>query len=188
MAATIHSLFPQVMPDIEAFTVYPCYAEFDAPLVGGKYLFGSYYTPAVNFGKLLQGQFGVIAGVMISANCAPADFTQALDKPLQLRVIHGGNKTPVNMAPFPFTEFSQGDNFQLIWKITGSTVQQEESFMLDVSGEVDQLSNMTNNELKLKVTFNFYRVSENELNEKAWKEYLVNKDGKILNTYVVSKK
>ena len=176
------------MPDIEAFTVYPCYAEFDAPLVGGKYLFGSYYTPAVNFGKLLQGQFGVIAGVMISANCAPADFTQALDKPLQLRVIHGGNKTPVNMAPFPFTEFSQGDNFQLIWKITGSTVQQEESFMLDVSGEVDQLSNMTNNELKLKVTFNFYRVSENELNEKAWKEYLVNKDGKTLNTYVVSKK
>lgn len=188
MAATIHSLFPQVMPDIEAFTVYPCYAEFDAPLIAGKYIFSKQTTPPVDFGKLLQGQVGIIAGMMISANCAPADFTQAVDRPLKLRVIHGANKTIVNQAPFPFTEFSQGDNFQLIWKITGATVQQEENFMLEVVGEVDQLSNMTNNELKLKVTFNFFRVSEEALNEKGFTEFRVNKGGEILDTYVVRKK
>lgn len=188
MAATIHSLFPQVMPDIEAFTVFPCYAEFSAPVVSGKYVFSEMTTPSVDFGKLLQGQIGVIAGVMISANCQPADFAQAVDKPLKLQVIHGGNLTPVNMAAFPFTEFSQGDNFQLMWKITGSTVQQEEAFKLSVTGEVDQLSNMTNSELKIKVTFNFIRVSEKELNEKSLVEYLVNKDGEIMSTYVVRKK
>lgn len=158
MAATLQSLFPQIYPDMEGFTVFPCYAEFKAPVIAGKYVFDEYTTPAVDFGKLLQGQTGIIAGVMISANCTPANFAEGVDKPLKLQVIHGGNMTPVNLSPFPFTEFSQGDNFQLQWQITASTLQQEESFKLQVSGEVNQLSGMTYSKLILKVTFNFIRV------------------------------
>lgn len=163
MAATLQSLFPQLVPDMDGITVFPCYAEFSAPVQAGKYVFNEVTTPSVDFGKLLQGQVGIIAGVMISANCQPSDFAEAVDKPLELQVIHGGNMTPVNMAPFPFTEFSQGDNFQLQWEITGASMQQEENFKLAVRGEVDQLSGMSNNELKLKVTFNFIRVGVNKV-------------------------
>lgn len=159
MAATLQSLFPQLKPTPNDFNVFPCYAEFAAPIQSGKYVFSERTTPAVDFGKLLQGQTGIIAGVMISANCTQAQFAEGIEKPLKLQVIHGGNMTPVNMAPFPFTEFAQGDNFQLQWQITGSTMQQEENFKLQVVGEVNQLSGMSSNELILKVTFNFIQVA-----------------------------
>lgn len=163
MAATLQSLFPQIKPDMEGFTVFPCYAEFSAPVIAGKYVFSELTTPSVDFGKLLQGQTGIIAGVMISANCTPANFAEGVDKPLKLQVLHGGNMTPVNMSPFPFTEFSQGDNFQLQWVITAATMKQEENFKLAVSGEVNQLSGMTNSELVLRVAFNFIRVGSHKV-------------------------
>lgn len=163
MAATLQSLFPQIHPNMDGFNVYPCYAEFAAPVKAGKYVFDESTTPAVDFGKLLQGQTGIIAGVMISANCTPAQFAEGVDAPLKLQVIHGGNLTPVNMAPFPFTEFSQGDNFQLQWEITGATMQQEENFKLAVTGDVNQLSGMTNSDLILKVTFNFIRFGSQKV-------------------------
>lgn len=163
MANTIHSLFPYSRNRWNDFTVFPCYTEFSAPVVLGKYIFSEQTTPAVEFGKLLQGQTGIIAGVMISANCSDADFSAAVDKPLKLQILHGGNNTPINMAPFPFTEFSQGDNFTQSWEITGASTKQEENFKLAIDGELDQLQNMTLNELVLKVSFNFIRVGSANL-------------------------
>lgn len=163
MANTIHSLFPYSRNRWKDFTVFPCYAEFSAPVVSGKYIFSEATTPAVDFGKLLQGQTGIIAGVMISANCSNADFSAAVDKPLKLQILHGGNNTPINMAPFPFTEFSQGDNFTQSWEITAATMKQEEDFKLSLSGELEQLQNMTLNELVLKISFNFIRVGSHNL-------------------------
>jgi len=159
MANTLQNLFPFNLNKSKDFTVYPCYVEFSAPVQNGKYIFNVTTTPPVEFGKLLQGQTGVIAGVMIGANCSGDDFTAAIDKPLKLQVLHGGNGTPVNMAPFPFTNFAHGDNFQLQWEPTGTDTKQEESFKLAVTGEVEQLQNMTLNELVLKVSFNFIRVA-----------------------------
>ena len=98
MANTLHSLFPYSRNRWSDFTVFPCYTEFSAPVVSGKYIFSEQTTPAVEFGKLLQGQTGIIAGVMISANCSGADFSAAVDKPLKLQILHGGNNTPINMA------------------------------------------------------------------------------------------
>lgn len=165
MAATLQSLFPFTNNKGEDFTVFPCYTEFSAPVVNGKYIFDENTTPAVEFGKLLQGQTGVIAGVMISANCADDQFTSALEpgKPLKLQVLHGSNNTPINMAPFPFTAFAHGDNFSAQWRIVGASVKQEENFKLAVTGEVDQLSNMTSNELLIRISFNFYRVGTTNL-------------------------
>lgn len=163
MANTLHSLFPYSRNRWNDFTVFPCYTEFSAPVVLGKYIFSEQTTPAVEFGKLLQGQTGIIAGVMISANCSDADFSAAVDKPLKLQILHGGNNTPINMAPFPFTEFSQGDNFTQSWEITGASMKQEESFKLDITGELDQLQNMTLNELVLKISFNFIRIGSANL-------------------------
>lgn len=163
MANTLHSLFPYSRNRWNDFTVFPCYTEFSAPVVLGKYIFSEQTTPAVEFGKLLQGQTGIIAGVMISANCSDADFSEAVDKPLKLQILHGGNNTPINMAPFPFTEFSQGDNFTQSWEITGASTKQEENFKLAISGELDQLQNMSLNELVLKVSFNFIRVGSANL-------------------------
>ena len=163
MANTIHSLFPYSRNRWNDFNVFPCYTEFSAPVVLGKYIFSEATTPAVEFGKLLQGQTGIIAGVIISANCSGADFSAAVDKPLKLQILHGGNNTPINMAPFPFTEFSQGDNFTLSWEITGASTKQEESFKLAIDGELDQLQNMTLNELVLKVSFNFIRIGSANL-------------------------
>lgn len=163
MANTLSSLFPHTCNNWKDFNIFPCYAEFSAPLIAGKYVFNERTTPPVEFEKLLQGQVGYIAGVMISANCTPDQFAAAVDKPLLLRVLHGGNNTPVNQNPFPFTEFSQGDNFTLPWEITAATVQQEEAFKLAVNGELDQLTGMTLNELVLKITFNFIRVGSKNL-------------------------
>lgn len=162
MANTIQSLFPFTKNRAENFNVYPCYCQFSAPVVAGKYVFNSVLTPKVSFGKLLQPQIGIIAGVMISANCSPADFAAAIDSPLLLQVYHGGNRTPVNMKPFPFCEFSQGDNYQEQFICSTTSNKKEEHFLLGIEGEVNQLTGMTNNELVLKVSFNFIRADKQE--------------------------
>lgn len=163
MAATIQSLFPQTDYPGKQFTVYPCNVEFSAGIVAGKYVFSQKTTPAVKFGELLQGQTGIIAGVLISANCSDSDFTKSLNKPLALQVIHGGNRTPVNMAPFYFTSFANGSNFQLQWEITAANTKQADSMLLGVVGEVDQIDNMTDDNLILKIAFNFIRFDGQNL-------------------------
>lgn len=163
MAQTIQSLFPFTENRAEYFNIYPVYLKFSAPIVAGQYVFNETLTPSQVFGKLLQPQKGVIAGVMISANCSESQFTSAIDDPLYLQILHGGNKTPVNMAAFPFCNFTQGDNFQLQWKCSGGSASQEEDFLLQVSGKVNQLTGMTSNELELRIAFNFIRVGIDEL-------------------------
>lgn len=163
MAATIQSLFPLSKVDSKDFIVFPCFLEFSAPVIAGKYVFSESTTPAQKFGKLLQKQTGIIAGVMIAANCPELEFTSAMEKPLLLQIVHGGNKSPVNLSPFPFANFSQAENFQLEWESTGSSIKQEEDFYLAINGEVEQLPNMTNTDLSLKVIFNFIRVGTDKL-------------------------
>lgn len=163
MAQTIQSLFPFTENRAEHFNVYPVYLKFSAPIVAGQYVFNDTLTPSQVFGKLLQPQKGIIAGIMISANCSDSQFTSAIDDPLYLQILHGGNKTPVNMAAFPFSNFTQGDNFQLQWKCSGGSASQEEEFLLQVSGKVNQLTGMTSNELELRIAFNFIRVGIDEL-------------------------
>lgn len=163
MANTLQNLFPLTHNKAEDFNVYPVCVKFSAPVIAGKYVFSEATTPAQVFGTLLQRQKGVIAGVMLSANCTPAAFASGLDSPLKLQILHGGNRTPVNMAPFPFSTFADGDNFQEQWEVSGTDINQEEEFLLQVTGEVDQLQNMTNNELVLKVAFNYIRVGIDNL-------------------------
>lgn len=163
MAATIQSLFPFTTNRGEDFTIYPVVTEFRAPIVAGKYVFSEATTPAQVFGKLLQGQIGIIAGVMISANCTSENFTRGIDTPLELQILQGGNNTRVNMAPFPFSAFAHGDNFQAQWKITAATINQEDDFKLAVVGSVNQLTGMTENELILRIAFNFIRANEKKI-------------------------
>ena len=163
MAQTLQSLFPYTNNRAEYFNIYPVYLKFSAPIVAGQYVFNETLTPSKVFGKLLQPQKGIIAGVMISANCTESQFTSAIDDPLYLQILHGGNKTPVNMSAFPFGNFAQGDNFQLQWKCSGGSTSQEEEFLLQVSGKVNQLTGMNSNELDLKIAFNFIRVGIDEL-------------------------
>lgn len=163
MANTIQNLFPFTKNRASDFVVMPCHARFSASIDDGKYIFSKTATPPVKFGKLLQKQAGVIAGIMVSANCPEALFSAAVDDPLYLQILHGGNRTPVNLKPFPFSNFSMADNFQLEWKCSGTTKNQEEEFYLEVSGAVNQITGMTNNELILQVTFNFIRVGLDEL-------------------------
>lgn len=163
MAATLQSLFPFTTNKSGDFTVYPSCVEFHAPIIAGKYVFSEATTPAQVFGKLLQKERGIIAGVMLSANTRADNFAAGIDAPLKLQVLHGGNNTPINMAPFPFGSFAHGDNFQADWEITAASINQEDEFKLSVEGEVNQLSGMTNNELILRVAFNFIRVKADAL-------------------------
>lgn len=163
MANTLQNLFPFTENRAEDYVVDPVCVMFAAPVVGGKYVFNDVLTPPQVFGELLQKQKGIIAGVMISANCSPADFAAAVENPLKLQILHDGNMTPVNMSPFPFSTFSDGDNFQQQWKATGTNSQQSENFLLQVSGEVNQLQGMSQNELILKVSFNYIRVGIDKL-------------------------
>lgn len=166
MANTLQNLFPLSRLNPDDCNIFPVYVKFSAPIVAGQYVFSPVTTPAQSFGHLSQPQAGIIAGVMVSANCEESQFTAALDEPLFLQILHGGNETPVNMAPFPFSNFSQADNFQLQWKTSGCGVDQKEDFLLQVTGKVNQLTGMTSNELVLKVSFNYIRVGLDKL-EKA---------------------
>lgn len=160
MAQTLNSLFPFSTLAIKGATVYPITVEFEAPIIAGKYVFSEATTPAKKFDcKLMQDQAGVIAGVMISANCTPEDFAQNSET-LKLQILHGGNNTPANMNPFPFSTFQDGENFQEIMRITSATKLNEEEFKLAVTGNVRQIANMFENVLRLKVSFNFIRVPE----------------------------
>lgn len=163
MASTIQNLFPLTDNKAVDFMVYPCHVKFSAPVVAGKYVFSRSTTPPQVFGKLLQKQIGIIAGIMLAANTSEELFTRAVNDSLKLQILHQGNKTPVNLAPFPFSNFSQTENFELQWEPTGATTRQEEDFLLEITGEVDQLTGMTLNELELNVVFNFIRVGKDKL-------------------------
>ena len=163
MANTIQNLFPFTKNRAEDFTVYPCSVLFSAPVRLGKYTFNRTLTPPQVFGKLLQGQRGIIAGVMVAANTTEENFTSGVNGSLMLQILHDGNKTPVNLAPFPFANYAQAGLFQLDWTSSGSTVRQEENFSLAVTGTVDQLTGMSLNELELKISFNFIRVASDKI-------------------------
>lgn len=163
MSNTIQNLFPMTNNRAEDFTVVPCYVEFSAAVDNGKYVFDDVKTPPKVFGKLLQGQKGIIAGVMLSANCTDQQFTEAVNGAMFLQILHSENNTPVNVSPFPFANFSQGGNFQQQWEITASSMLQEENVKLSVTGAVDQLTGMSQNELVIKVSFNFIRVGSKNL-------------------------
>lgn len=157
MAATLNSLFPFSTLPQNGVTINPTMVEFEAPVIAGKYVFSSATTPPKSFGSLMKGQAGLIAGVMISANCTPADFAANCDK-LEMRVLHGGNLTPVNMGAFPFSTFQAGDNFQVNFEITGGDKLPEEEIYIEIAGTVSQIANMNENVLRLKIAFNYYRA------------------------------
>ena len=161
MAATKYSLFPFSTISKKDFTIYPVWLEFRAPLVGGKYIFSDTTTPAQVFGQLGQKQHGFVAGVMLSANTSADNFAAGVDAPLLLQILHGGNQTPINMAPFPFSTFAHGDNFIADWEITAAAKDRRDDFLLQVTGEVNQLTGMTQNELILRVAFNYIRAEKN---------------------------
>ena len=164
MANTIYSLFPYSPAVIEKAVTYPCKVEFSASIDDGKYVFNG---KPKKFGKLPMGQTGVIAGVMISANCSPDSFAAAVDDPLGLRVYHGQNKTPINMSPFYFSQFSHGDNFTVNWRVTGLTRGYSDDFLIGISGKVNQIDDMDENELRLKILFNFIRVDNKIIDKLA---------------------
>lgn len=163
MANTLNSLFPFSTLNQKGVTVKPCAVIFEAPIINGYYVFDNVQTPAQEFDKVLQDQCGVIAGVMISANCMPDDFAQNVENFLQIQVLHGGNDTPVNVGKFPFATFQDGGNFQLISEITSATTNNEDIFKLSVSGRVAQINNMSENVLRLKIAFNFFRVPKKDI-------------------------
>ena len=94
MANTLQNLFPFTNNRAEDFNIYPVFLKFSAPIVAGQYVFNETLTPSQVFGKLLQPQKGVIAGVMISANCSESDFTSAVDDPLYLQICTAGTRRP----------------------------------------------------------------------------------------------
>lgn len=165
-SSTIQSLFPYKGIRGDDFTITPCYCEFSAPVVGGKYVFNHDLTPPVEFSKLLQGQKGIIAGVMISANCTDAEFAAAVDSPLLLQVLHGENNTPITMGPYPFTQFSQGGEYQAQWQITAASMLQEENVKLSLTGAVNQIGGLGLNELVIRISFNYYRVGVDSVSGK----------------------
>lgn len=164
MANTLQSLFPFSTISPDRAHIYPVTVKYSAPIIGGEYVFNDTTTPPQIFGQLPQEQTGVIAGVMIGANCSPSDFAKNVVDALELQILNGSNKTRVNMSPFPFSEFSHGDNYSLWWNITGAGSEPyTDDFLLKISGKVKQISDMTENELKIIISFNYWRIDNEEL-------------------------
>lgn len=163
MANTVQNLFPFSTINPVNAEIHPMTVTFSAPIIGGEYVFNETTTPPQLVGTLPQGKTGVIAGVMIGANCTPEDFAASVVDVLELQILHGANGTPVNTAAFPFSQFAHGDNYSVWWNITGAPTPYIDEYFLSVTGKVKQISNMTENELKLKISFNYWRIADKEL-------------------------
>ena len=181
MANTVQSLFPFSTIPLESTQVTPCTVEFYAPIIAGHFEFNNDTTPPQWFESLQQGKIGVIAGVMIGANCLPDDFAMNVEKPLELQVLNGTNRTPVSLSPFMFSQFAHGDNYCTWWKITGSDgARYDGDCFLSVNGRVKQIPGMTDSELKLKISFNFWRVDKDYFKEaRDWHDLLQKVKGTV---------
>lgn len=163
MANTLQNLFPFSTIEPVNAEIYPKTVIFSAPIIAGEYVFSDTTTPPQELGTLPQGKTGIIAGVMIGANCTPEDFAANVVDVLELQILNGANGTPINSAPFPFSQFAHGDNYSVWWNITGAETPYIDTFVLQVKGKVKQIANMTENELRLKISFNYWRIANKEL-------------------------
>lgn len=104
MANTLQNLFPFSTIEPVNAEIYPKTVIFSAPIIAGEYVFSDTTTPPQELGTLPQGKTGIIAGVMIGANCTPEDFAANVVDVLELQILNGANGTPINSAPFPFSQ------------------------------------------------------------------------------------
>ena len=159
MGQTARALFPNVNP--QAITVLPTKASFVGTLAAGRFDFDQ----VVSIGKLNDNTSAIIAGVDFSANIDQLDFSDALNPAVnggffRLDLLAGGNGHQVNLQPFYFTAFGQGNGFMTEYAATAATDQQEEIF-LRLRGSLIQTPRLLSSgksSITIGVTLNQYNI------------------------------
>jgi len=165
--STIFQAFPG-LPNVEtAAQVFPVAVRFTAPLVGGFFEFNQ----IENFA--FQGQNGekfALDGLTLAANIDTLTFSNAVDPAYNngffaLDVLRAGNRHACTMAPFKFTAFNQGTEYNANWEPTATT-NNGENFLFRLNGRLVQTPALIAAGLvsvSIIVTANIYRIKARTL-------------------------
>jgi hypothetical protein len=153
---SINQLFPNLKN--RDFAVYPVAVSFTSTLNAGFYDFD--FLPKKKVCELGKNETGLICGINLSSNVSNDLFLEALDENngfLSIRLIHGENKSDVNLAPFYFCNFSDS-SFISNFKIVGSNSSEKESFFIKLGGRIKQIGSI--NKITLNLIFNLLKTKK----------------------------
>jgi hypothetical protein len=164
--ASLWQRFPGLKDVSSKIDVYPIKATFTAQLIAGRYVFDK-AVQRVSILKLPQGRMGVIDGISFVSNIDQLIFSNAIDPSVndgffKMNVIRKGNNHPINLAPFMFASFSQGETFTS--NFTATAVQNGlEEIELELDGALLQTSEITalgKLQITIQATINFFQCRD----------------------------
>lgn len=159
---TIYQALPGLDSIDTAAQVYPVAVRFPAPLIAGRFEWPALEIPA------FTGQAGekfVLSGLTLAANIDQLAFSNAIDPAFNngffsMDIMRAGNRHAATLAPFRFTAFNQGGEYNANWAPT-ATENNAENFNFRLTGALIQTPDLVALgllEIDLVVTANIYRI------------------------------
>lgn len=159
---TIYQALPGLANIDNAAQVYPVAVKFQAPLIAGRFEWAALVAPAF-IGQ--AGEKFALSGLTLAANIDQLIFSNAIDPAynggfFSMDIVREGNGHPATLAPFKFTAFNQGAEYNANWSPT-ATQNNGERFSLRMTGALIQTPEIVGTGLlaiDLIVTANIYRI------------------------------
>lgn len=162
--STIFQKFPGLSLDSSLETkarIYPVSSVFTAALAGGFFVWDKVRVKILS---VSASDLIVMDGVTLCSNIDQLQFSRALVGLFDLGVVRGGNGQRVNLAPFKFGAFNQGENFSANWVPTATEGNLEEIFF-ELSGRLEQTQELVNlNSIQIIATSSVYLCKQGMLN------------------------
>jgi hypothetical protein len=165
--ASLWQRFPGVKDVASRIDVYPLRASFQAPLTLGKFRFNKIRIPLL---KLPQGRLGVIDGISFVSNIDTLIFSNAIDPSIndgffKMNVIRSGNDHAINLSPFYFSSFAQGESFTSNFKPT-AVVNGLEMIELELDGgllQTAEIATLGKSVITIQAVVNFFQCRDTTL-------------------------
>jgi hypothetical protein len=163
--ATLYQKFPGIIAPDTSIQVYPIAVKFTAPLIGGRFDFLGVENFA--FTGNSSEKF-ILDGSAIAGNISNQIFNNALDPAafngfFLLDIIRDGNRHPVTLAPFKFSDYSQALNFSANFAPNATDKSGRENFNFKLSGgllQTPEILALGLNSISIIITTNLYRISQ----------------------------
>lgn len=134
MSGTIFQAFPGQSVDQNKVRPFPVTAKFVGVLNVGYYEFDS----SIEIYNASSNDLCVLSGLTIGGSISAEDFNKGLDgDALSLNIVGQGSRKPVNLQPYYFNSYNQGDNFNTLWT-PNATKNNKESYHMTLKGRIKQ--------------------------------------------------
>jgi len=162
--ATIWEKIPWLKtPDSSgAVMPFPFCLTFESSAVSGSIF--TFQKVAQSALEMDAGDLVVLDGLRIAANVDQLAFSRALVSPFELNLFRGDGKEQVNLKPWKFASFDQGENFAAVWQpnTLGSNGKDQALFTLE--GQLKQIAELINETtVKIFITGNIYIIDQNKV-------------------------